>query len=173
MLLAQRNFIAARLFAGIAAIAVLPAHLALFGAPNLIEIIGYAWFTLPLALVWMISCTGNFERAHLLSALIFALMVGSIAMFTGGSRSFILPWLVVIPFEPALHASRRTALAAAVIAAMTALIVRPCKVPSPAAVVMTATPDGQWLDTVLNRSRPIGRGAGGMTTGAFMFGCVL
>lgn len=123
MLLAQRNFIAARLFAGIAAIAVLPAHLALFGAPNLIEIIGYAWFTLPLALVWLISRTGDFERAHLLSAGVFALMVGLIAVFTGGSRSFVLPWLVVIPFEPALHASRRTALAAAAIAAITALVV--------------------------------------------------
>ncbi len=123
MLLAQRNFIAARLFAGIAAIAVLPAHLALFGAPSLIEIIGYAWFTLPLALVWLISRTGDFERAHLLSAIVFAMMVGLIAVFTGGSRSFVLPWLVVIPFEPALHASRRTALAAAAIAAMTALVI--------------------------------------------------
>src|SRR5690606_34319293 len=103
--------------------AILPAHLALFGAPGVIEIIGYAWFTVPLVLVWLISRSGDFERARLLSAVIFALMVGLIAAFTGGSRSFILPWLVVIPFEPALHASRRTALAAAAIAAMTALIV--------------------------------------------------
>jgi cell cycle sensor histidine kinase DivJ len=141
MLLAQRNFIAARLFAGIAAIAVLPAHLALFGAPSLIEIVGYAWFTLPLALVWLIARTGDFERAHLLSAVIFALMVGLIAAFTGGSRSFILPWLIVIPFEPALHASRRTAIAAAVIAAMTALIVALLGLfdllPAPAALPVT------------------------------------
>ncbi len=123
MLLSQRNFIAARLFAGIAAIAVLPIHLALFGAPSALEIVGYAWFTLPLVLVWQLSRTGNFERAHILSAVIFAVIVGVIAAATGGGKSFILPWLVVIPFEPALHASRRTALAATAIAAMTAAVV--------------------------------------------------
>lgn len=51
MLLSQRNFIAARLFAGIAAIVILPVHLAIFGAPNLLETIAYAWFALPLMLV--------------------------------------------------------------------------------------------------------------------------
>jgi len=123
MLLSQRNFIAARLFAGIAAVAVLPVHLALFGAPSLLEIIGYAWFSLPLALVWHLSHTGDFERAHISSAIVFAAIVGLIAAMTGGGSSFVLPWLVVIPFEPALHASRRTALAAAGIAAMTAAII--------------------------------------------------
>jgi cell cycle sensor histidine kinase DivJ len=123
MLLSQRNFIAARLFAGIAAIAVLPVHLALFGAPSALEIVGYAWFTFPLFLVWQLSQTGNFERAHLMSATVFAAIVGLIAAMTGGGGSFILPWLVVIPFEPALHASRRTALAATGIAAMTAGII--------------------------------------------------
>jgi cell cycle sensor histidine kinase DivJ len=123
VLLAQRNFIAARLFAGIAAIAVLPVHLALFGAPNLLETIGYAWFALPLILIWHLSQNGNFERAHVMSTVIFAAMVGLIAALTGGGKSFVLPWLVVIPFEPALHASRRTALVSAVIAAMTAAVI--------------------------------------------------
>ncbi len=91
--------------------------------PNLLEIIGYAWFTFPLALVWLLSRTGDFERAHLLSAVVFALMVGLIALLTGGGHSFVLPWLVVIPFEPALHASRRTALTATAIAVITAAIV--------------------------------------------------
>ncbi|HVT55788.1 MAG TPA: histidine kinase dimerization/phospho-acceptor domain-containing protein, partial [Xanthobacteraceae bacterium] len=123
MLLSQRNFIAARLFAGIAAIAILPVHLALFGAPSALEIIGYAWFTFPLVLVWQLSRNGNFERAHILSALIFAAIIGIIAAMTGGGSSFILPWLIVIPFEPALHASRRTALAATGIAAFTAAVI--------------------------------------------------
>ncbi len=143
MLFSQRNFIAARLFAGVAAIAVLPAHLALFGAPNLLEIIGYAWFTLPLALVWLLARTGDFERAHVLSAAVFAAMVGLIASLTGGGNSFVLPWLVVIPFEPALHASRRTALAATPIAAITAAIIAlltafgalPAPLPLPSAFV--------------------------------------
>lgn len=123
MLLSQRNFIAARLFAGIAAIAILPVHLAIFGAPNLLETIAYAWFALPLVLVWRLSRNGDFERAHILSAVIFAAMVGLIAGLTGGGTSFVLPWLVVIPFEPALHASRRTALIATAIAAMTAALI--------------------------------------------------
>jgi cell cycle sensor histidine kinase DivJ len=143
MLLSQRNFIAARLFAGIAAIAVLPVHLALFGAPSALEILGYAWFTLPLVLVWQLSRNGNFEGAHILSAVVFAAIVGIIATMTGGGSSFILPWLIVIPFEPALHASRRTALAATGIAAFAAAVIAllsvfnllPAPVPFPAVMV--------------------------------------
>lgn len=116
----HRGFIAIRLLSGLGALAVLPVHLAVFGAPGAIETAGYAWFLLPLAIVWHLSRTGAYDRAHLFFAVIFAAMVGLIAGLTGGTASFVLPWLVVIPLEPALYASRRTALLATAAAAATA-----------------------------------------------------
>lgn len=119
----HRGFIAVRLLSGLGALAVLPAHLAMFGAPSAIETAGYAWFLLPLAIVWHLSRTGSYEQAHIFSAVIFAAMVGVIASLTGGGASFVLPWLIVIPLEPALYASRRATWVATAAAIVTAIVI--------------------------------------------------
>lgn len=119
----HRGFIALRLLSGLGALAVLPVHLAVFGAPSALETAGYAWFLLPLAIVWHLSRTGSYEQAHIFSAVIFAAMVGVIAGLTGGGASFALPWLVVIPLEPALYASRRATLVAMAASIATAVAI--------------------------------------------------
>lgn len=118
----HRGFIATRLLGGLGALAVLPIHLAVLGAPTLLQTIGYAWFLLPLAIAWYLSRSGNFERAHAYSAGTFAGVVGLIASLTGGGYSFALPWLVVIPVEAALYSTRRIAVLATVYATATALL---------------------------------------------------
>jgi len=119
----HRTFIATRLLGGLGALAILPIHLAVLGAPTLLETIGYAWFLLPLALVWDLSRNGVYGRAQILSAITLVCMVGLIASLTGGSKSFALPWLVVIPFEAALYASRRITIIATMLSALVAVAI--------------------------------------------------
>ncbi len=114
---------AIRLLGGLGALAILPVHLALFGAPTWLETLGYAWFLLPLAIVWDLSRNGAYERAHILSVVTFAFMVGLIASLTGGGTSFALPWLAVIPFEAAFYASKRTTVFATALAGFTAAVI--------------------------------------------------
>jgi len=116
----HRTFIATRLLGGLGALAILPIHLAVLGPPTLLETIGYTWFLLPLVLVWDLSRNGVYGRAQILSAITLACMVGLIASLTGGSNSFALPWLVIIPFEAALYASRRTTIIATAFSAFVA-----------------------------------------------------
>jgi cell cycle sensor histidine kinase DivJ len=122
-LVRHRGFIATRLLGGLGAIAVLPAHLAVLGAPTLLQTIGYAWFLLPLTIAWYLSRSGNFERAHIFSAVTFSGIVGLIASLTGGGYSFALPWLVVIPVEAALYSTRRITIIATALAAITAVAI--------------------------------------------------
>ncbi len=58
-------------------------------------------------LSWYLSRTGRYEGAHVLSSLALAGLVMTVAMTTGGIESFAAIWLVVVPLEAALSASRR------------------------------------------------------------------
>jgi cell cycle sensor histidine kinase DivJ len=117
----HRTFIATRLVGGLVVFAVLPIHLALSGAPSMIEALIYGWMVLPVLVAWYLSRTGAYERAHVLSAAALASLVALIAGATGGINSFAAPWIAVIPLEAMLSASRRVVAAAVAIALATAL----------------------------------------------------
>jgi two-component system, cell cycle sensor histidine kinase DivJ len=103
----HRAFIAPRLFGSLAALASLPIYLAFRGAPAAIEVAIYAWFAAPLLVACFLSRTGRYEAAHVLSAVALATMVTAVSICTGGISSFAAVWLVVVPLEAALSASRR------------------------------------------------------------------
>jgi cell cycle sensor histidine kinase DivJ len=122
----HRAFIATRLLGGLIAIAILPVHFALRGAPSLLEAMVFAWLPAPLLAVWYLSRTGSYERAYLLSTAMLACLIGVVAGTTGGMTTFATPWIVLLPFEAALSASRKvviaaTGLALALIAALWSL----------------------------------------------------
>src|SRR5262249_30082091 len=73
----------------------------------------FAWFVVPILIAYYLSRTGKFESAHLLSALSLTGLVGVAAYATGGITSFVAIWLVIIPLEAALSASRRVVALAA------------------------------------------------------------
>ena len=98
---------APRLLGSLAALASFPAFLAMRGAPSAIEVAAFAWLIAPILLSWFLSRTGRYEGAHVLSSLALAGLVMMIAATTGGITSFAAVWLVVIPIEAALSASRR------------------------------------------------------------------
>jgi two-component system, cell cycle sensor histidine kinase DivJ len=58
-------------------------------------------------MAYFLSRTGRYESAHVLSSLSLTGLVTAIAFTTGGIASFAAIWLVVVPLEAALSASRR------------------------------------------------------------------
>lgn len=103
----HRAFIAPRLLGGLAALAAFPIYLAMRGAPSALEVVVFAWLMTPILLAYFLSRTGRYESAHVLSSLALASLVMIVAFGTGGIESFAAIWLVVVPLEAALSASRR------------------------------------------------------------------
>ena len=98
---------APRLLGSLAAFAAFPIYLAMRGAPTALEVAAFAWLIAPILLSWFLSHTGYYEGAHVLSSLALTGLVMTVAMTTGGVESFAAIWLVVVPLEAALSASRR------------------------------------------------------------------
>jgi cell cycle sensor histidine kinase DivJ len=103
----HRAFMAPRLLGSLAAFAAFPAYLAMRGAPTALEVGAFAWLIAPILLSWFLSRTGRYESAHVLSSLALAGLVMTVAITTGGIESFAAVWLVAIPIEASLSASRR------------------------------------------------------------------
>jgi cell cycle sensor histidine kinase DivJ len=103
----HRAFIAPRLLGSLAALASFPVHVVIRGVPTALEVGVFAWLAAPILIVYYLSHTGRYERAHLLSALALTALAALVALCTGGIGSFAAVWLVVVPVEAALSASRR------------------------------------------------------------------
>lgn len=103
----HRAFIAPRLMGSLIAFASLPLYLALRGAPSVIEVMVLVWLVSPILISYYLSRTGRFESAHMLSSLALAAVIFAIASVTGGVSSFAAIWLIAVPLEAALSASRR------------------------------------------------------------------
>jgi cell cycle sensor histidine kinase DivJ len=112
----HRAFMAPRLLGSLAAFAAFPAYLAMRGAPTALEVAAFAWLIAPILLSWFLSRTGRYESAHALSSLALAGLIMMVAIPTGGIESFASVWLVAIPIEASLSASRRVVAFAAALA---------------------------------------------------------
>jgi cell cycle sensor histidine kinase DivJ len=67
----------------------------------------FAWLVLAMLTAYYLSRTGQYESAHVLSALALTGLVTAVAAGTGGISSFAAIWLVIVPLEASLSASRR------------------------------------------------------------------
>jgi cell cycle sensor histidine kinase DivJ len=103
----HRAFIAPRLLGSIVALASFPVYLIVRGAPSAVELLVFAWLLAPILTAYFLSRTGRYESAHVLSSLALTGLVTVVAVSTGGIASFAAIWLVVVPLEAALSASRR------------------------------------------------------------------
>ena len=108
----HRAFIAPRLLGSFAALACVPVYIALRGVPNALELGVFGWLVAPILIAYFLSRTGRFESAHLMSSLALTGLVTAVAWRTGGITSFAAAWLVVVPLEAVLSASRRVAVLA-------------------------------------------------------------
>jgi cell cycle sensor histidine kinase DivJ len=103
----HRAFIAPRLLGSLAALAAFPVYVSLRGVPSALEVIVFAWLIAPILIAYYLSRTGQYESAHVLSSLALTGLVTAVAVETGGIGSFAAIWLVIVPLEAALSASRR------------------------------------------------------------------
>jgi len=103
----HRAFIAPRLIGSLVALAAFPVYLALRGVPSVLEIVVLGWLVAPVLIAYFLSRTGRYESAHVLSSLALTGLVTVVAIETGGIGSFSAIWLVLVPLEAALSASRR------------------------------------------------------------------
>ena len=112
----HRAFIAPRLLGSLIALACFPAYLVFRGVPSALEVGVFGWLVAPILIAYYLSRTGRYESAHVLSSLALAGLVTVVAWRTGGISSFAAIWLVVVPLEAALSASRRVVALAATFA---------------------------------------------------------
>jgi cell cycle sensor histidine kinase DivJ len=103
----HRAFIAPRLLGSLIALACFPIYLVFRGVPSALEIGVFSWLVAPILIAYYLSRTGRYESAHALSSLALTGLVAVVAWRTGGIGSFAAIWLVVVPLEAALSASRR------------------------------------------------------------------
>jgi cell cycle sensor histidine kinase DivJ len=116
----HRAFIAPRLLGSLIALAAFPVYLAARGVPSALEIAVFAWLVIPIGIAYFLSRTGRYEGAHILSSLSLTGLVFAVACKTGGISSFAAIWLVVVPLEAALSASRRVVALASTFALLAA-----------------------------------------------------
>jgi two-component system, cell cycle sensor histidine kinase DivJ len=116
----HRAFIAPRLLGSIVALGAFPAYLIVRGAPSAVELLIFVWLVVPILVAYFLSRTGRYESAHVLSSLALAGLVTSVAALTGGITSFAAIWLVVVPLEASLSASRRVVAVASIFALIAA-----------------------------------------------------
>ncbi len=112
----HRAFIAPRLLGSFVALASFPVYIAIRGVPSALEAGVFSWLLVPILIVYFLSRTGRFEDAHVLSSLSITGLAVLVAFYTGGIGSFAAIWLVVVPLEAALSASRRVVAMAAIFA---------------------------------------------------------
>jgi two-component system, cell cycle sensor histidine kinase DivJ len=112
----HRAFIAPRILGSIVALASFPVYLVARGAPTALELMVFAWLVVPILTAYFLSRTGRYESAHVLSSLALTGLVTAVAASTGGIVSFAAIWLVIVPLEAALSASRRVVAIASTLA---------------------------------------------------------
>ncbi len=118
----HRAFMAPRLLGSLIAIGALPIYLAVRGVPGTIEIVLFAWLVTPVLIAYFLSRTGNYEGAHILSALSLTGLIMVSASASGGISSFAAIWLVIVPLEAAFSLSRRVVVIAAALALAAAAV---------------------------------------------------
>jgi two-component system, cell cycle sensor histidine kinase DivJ len=103
----HRAFIAPRLIGGVVALAALPFYLVVRGTPSSAEFVVFGWPAVPIFSASLLSRTGDYESAHVISVLALTGFALIAAVSTGGTGSCAAAWLVVAPLEAVLSASRR------------------------------------------------------------------
>jgi cell cycle sensor histidine kinase DivJ len=119
----HRAFIASNLFAGLAALGLLPAWWVLVGPTGFVEAVALIGLAAPAPIALWVSHGGDLGRAQSAAAAAAALVLGWLALFTGGISSPALLALGIVPIEAALSGRREVTRRAFALAAVVFLAV--------------------------------------------------
>ncbi|MBX6329289.1 MAG: PAS domain S-box protein [Pseudolabrys sp.] len=103
----HRAFIAPRLVGGLIALAGFPVYLALRGIPSALDLGVFAWLVAQLLIAYVLSHTGRYAAASLLSVASLFGLAAATAWHAGSFDPLAAVWLIMMPFEAALSGSRR------------------------------------------------------------------
>jgi two-component system, cell cycle sensor histidine kinase DivJ len=112
----HRAFVAPRLLGGLIMLAAASIEFMPRGGPTVLEGALLAWLAAAFLVAYLLSRSGQYDSAHVLSSLALTGLVTTVAFSTGGLSSFAAIWLVVVPVEAALSGSRRVVALACVVA---------------------------------------------------------
>ncbi|HEY2228552.1 MAG TPA: PAS domain-containing sensor histidine kinase [Xanthobacteraceae bacterium] len=112
----HRAFVTPRLLGGLVMLVALAVAFVPRGWPSAFESALLGWPVAAFVMAYLKSRAGQYESAHVLSALGLTGLVTMVAFSTGGLSSFAAIWLVVVPVEAALAGSRRVVALACVVA---------------------------------------------------------
>ena len=104
----HRSFLASHVLGALLSLVVFIAFFATVGLPTVYAMMACGWFLTPVLIALYLSRTGCLTRAHFLSAANLIGLVVLAAVLTGGIQSFAIVWMIVVPLEASLSASRRT-----------------------------------------------------------------
>ncbi len=110
------SLIASHVLGGALSAVVFAAYFAWIGAGGVAAGIASLCFISQLGIAAYLSRTGDLEVAHLFTAGNLTAIIVIAAALSGGSASFAVAWLALVPLEAALSADRRMMLIAAVLA---------------------------------------------------------
>lgn len=113
--------IGSHVMGGSIAAVVFAAYFALGGAPGVATLIAAWCFLTPLGIASLLSRNGRLDLAHLLCALQFTAVIALAAALSGGTASFAIAWLALVPLESALSGSPRITVMATGLALATAV----------------------------------------------------
>ena len=106
---------------GLIAAAIFAGYFVFIGAHMLAVIAAGVFIVVPLAIAALLSRTGRLDVAHLLSSAQLTVLIVLGAALSGGSSSFAVAWLVIVPLEAALSGRARIT-ATGVVFALVALV---------------------------------------------------
>ncbi len=133
------DFMLTRLVAGLAALALVPVYLVVWGAPGALAALALSSLALPVVAAAVLSRTGRLLPAHAISSLALAGLILTVSRGTGGMASPALIFLPLMPLGALAWGERGAALAAAAIAAATAGVVLAAEsLAGPAATVLSS-----------------------------------
>ena len=142
------SLIASHLLGGLLSAAVFALYFAWTGAPGAAALIASACFVSQIGIAVALSRTGDLEFAHLLSAANLTALVTTAAALSGGSASFAIAWLILVPLEAALSADRRMMLLATGLALLSLVGLHGATILEVLPERLTMPVDGQLLTLV-------------------------
>ena len=103
----HHSFIVSHALGAAMAAVTVPLYWLVNGTIDAVVVAALCWMTTPAAVAYFLMRTGALQAAHFMSSSILAVLIGAVAVQTGGLSSFLIFWMLVVPVEAAMSGSRR------------------------------------------------------------------